>query len=55
MESHLAQAAVGSVESGKGSGGSMPANALPAKLVTGSKVAPHSLHTWLKQQLGVQL
>jgi hypothetical protein len=23
--------------------------------VAGSKVAPHSPHTWLKQQLGVQL
>jgi len=51
----LAQAVVGSEASGKGSGGSIPLSLPPAKLVTGSKVAPHSPQTWLKQQLGVQL
>jgi hypothetical protein len=49
------QAVVGSDASGKGSGASMPDSFPPAKLVTGSNVAPHSPHTWLKQQLGVQL
>jgi hypothetical protein len=33
----------------------MPASFPPVKLVTGSNVAPQLPHTWLKQQLGVQL
>jgi hypothetical protein len=27
----------------------------PATVVSGSKVVPQPAHTWLKQQLGVQL
>ena len=44
---HLAQAAVGSVDSGGGSGGLIPETAPPAALVAGSKVAPQSPQTWL--------
>jgi hypothetical protein len=55
VESHLIQAAVGSDASGRGFGGSIPLNLPPAIIVTGSNVAPHSAHTWLKQQFGVQL
>jgi hypothetical protein len=33
----------------------MPPNLPPEATVTGSKVVPHWLHTWLKQQFGVQL
>lgn len=49
------QATVGSDASGKGSGGSTPGSFPPAECVTGSNVAPHPPHTWLKQQFGVQL
>ena len=55
MESHLAQAAVGSAASGGGSGGLIPSTVRPVSLVTGSKVVPQLEQTWLKQQLGVQL
>jgi hypothetical protein len=55
VESHLAQAAVGSAASGRGSGGTTPETILPVAAVSGSKVVPQSEHTWLKQQLGVQL
>jgi len=54
MESHRTQAAVGSVESGKGSGGSTPEAVSPAECVTGSNVVPQEAQTWLKQQFGVQ-
>ena len=50
-----AQAAVGSAASGRGSGGTIPVRVPPTAVVAGSKVAPHSEHTWLKQQFGVQL
>jgi hypothetical protein len=53
VESHLAQAAVGSAASGRGSGGSTPLTVRPVARVTGSKVVPQPAHTWLKQQLGV--
>jgi hypothetical protein len=43
------------VASGNGSGGAAPESAPPAGVVAGSKVVPQSAHTWLKQQLGVQL
>ena len=52
---HRAQAAAGSVDSGGGSGGAMAESAPPAGLVAGSKVAPHSPQTWLKQQSVVQV
>jgi hypothetical protein len=55
VESHRAQAAVGSAASGRGSGGTIPESILPVAVVTGSKVVPHSAQTWLKQQFGVQL
>ena len=55
IESHLAQAAVGSPVSGGGSGGSTPDSVPPTAVVTGSKVVLQSAHTWLKQQSGVQL
>jgi hypothetical protein len=55
VESHRAQAAVGSAASGSGSGGAIPESAPPVAVVTGSKVVPQSAQTWLKQQLGVQL
>jgi len=47
MESHRAQAAVGSAASGSGSGGTIPERVPPVAVVTGSKVVPHSAHTWL--------
>lgn len=55
MESHTAQAAVGSAASGRGSGGTIPESVPPFAAVTVSNVVPHSEHTWLKQQFGVQL
>jgi hypothetical protein len=55
VESQRAQAAVGSAASGRGSGGTTPLSVPPFAFVTGSNVAPHSAHTWLKQQFGVQL
>ena len=35
--------------------GTIPDAVPPNTAVAGSKVVPHSEHTWLKQQLGVQL
>jgi hypothetical protein len=47
VESHRAQAAVGSAASGSGSGGTIPERILPVAVVTGSNVVPHSAQTWL--------
>ncbi len=55
VESQTAQAAVGSAASGRGSGGTIPESVPPFAVVTVSNVVPHSEHTWLKQQFGVQL
>jgi hypothetical protein len=55
VEVHLAHSAVGSVESGSGSGGMMPPAVPPLSVVAGSNVVPQWPHTWLKQQLGVQV
>jgi len=55
VDSHFAHPTVGSEASGSGSGGFAPHSVPPVARVAGSKVAPQSLHTWLKQQAGVQL
>jgi hypothetical protein len=55
VDSHFAHSAVGSPDSGKGSGGAMPLKVPPAARVTGSKVVPQFPHTWLKQQFGVHV
>ena len=55
VDSHFAHSAVGSVESGSGSGGITPVAVPPLIVVAGSNVVPQLPHTWLKQQFGVQL
>ena len=45
VESHRAQAAVGSEASGRGSGGATAARTPPVATVTGSKVVPQPEHT----------